>query len=122
MPLFQLIHKPICQGSLFLILTVLIACIARPQSADRLWVISGLLYGCFIVTNAVVAFFVMDTWPYFFISLGVSFLYLLVIAVTVKMFMHVFHLEGSEESAMVFMIVIFHPLALLLAIFLKWIF
>jgi len=122
MHLFQLIQKPIYQALLFVLLTIVFAFMLKPKSADKLWVICGLIYCAFILSNAVLSFWAVDVWPYFFVSLGCSLLYLAVIAVTVKVLMNILKLEGSEESAMVFLVVIFHPVALLLAIFLKWAF
>ena len=122
MLVFQLIQQPLYQGLFCVLMTIVVACIVKPKTADKLWVICGLLYCFFIVVNAVLSFWAVTTWPYFFLSLGVSLLYLAVIASIVKVLLKVLKLEGSEESAMVFLVIIFHPVVLLLAVFLKWIF
>ena len=75
-----------------------------------------------MLLNAILAFFADDIWSYFFISLGISILYLCVTALTANILLKVLKLSGSQESAMIFMVVIFHPVALLLSIFLKWAF
>lgn len=121
MSLYQLTGKPIYQGLLFILLSIMATLIANPKKADTIWVIGGLVYCFFILANAVLAFFTTNTWHYFFISLGVSLLYLVVIAIVVNIFTNVYRLKGTEESAMIFLVIIFHPLVLLLSIFLKWI-
>ena len=120
MQLFQLIHKPFYQSLIFILFTILVTIIIKPKTADHLWVICGCIYGLFMLTNAVLAFSAVDIWSYFFISLGISILYLCMTAVTVNMLMHILKLTGSQESAMIFMVVIFHPIVLLMAVFLKW--
>ncbi|MDB5255890.1 MAG: hypothetical protein JWM14_585 [Chitinophagaceae bacterium] len=120
MQLFQLIQKPVYQALLFVLLTLVLAWIVKPKTADKIWVIGGLMYCFFILTNFVLSFWAIDTWSYFFISLGFSLLYLAVIVLVVKVLMKMLKLEGSEESAMIFLVIIFHPFFLLLAIFFKW--
>ena len=122
MHLFQLIHKPVYQGLLFIILTVMLTFIVRPKTADSTWVTAGLAYCCFILANAVLAFWSNEIWRYFFLSIGVSLLYLLVIALVAKALISSLHLKGTEESAMIFIVIILHPVLLLLSIFVKWIF
>ena len=122
MHLFQLIQKPTYQGLLFVIFTLILAFVLRPRNADHAWVICGLVYGVFILTNSILAFYTISIWQYFFISIGISLLYLLVIALVVKILINSLKLEGPEESAMIFIIIIFHPVALLFSIFLKWVF
>ncbi len=119
---FELIQKPGYQVLLFVCTTILLTLITRPRSSDKIWVVAGLLYFLFILTNAIFVFNESEVWSYFFISLGFSFLYLLVIAVTVKVLIKVLKRKGEEESAMIFLIVIFHPILLLVSIFLGWIF
>ena len=122
MQLFQLIRQPLYQGLLFIVLSSIISLIVKPRIADNLWVICGVIYCFFILTNTVLAFYAPDIWQYIFISLGISVLYLCLTAVTANMLIHLLRLEGSGESAMMFIVIIFHPVTLLLSVFLKWAF
>ena len=122
MHLLQLFHKPAYQAFFFILLTIVLALIIRPRSAEKVWVMCGVMYCFFIVTNSVLSFWAAEVWSYFFLSLGFTLLYLILIAVIVKIIVSALKLAGSEESAMIFLVVIFHPVALLLVLFLKWAF
>ncbi len=122
MHLFQLIRKPAYQALLFVIFSIAVTFIIRPRIADNVWVICGLTYCFFILANSVLSFFAVNVWQYFFISLGVSFLYLLVAGFIANMLINALKLEGSGESGMIFLVIIFHPVSLLVSIALKWAF
>jgi cation transporter-like permease len=79
------------------------------------------LYIAFILTNAVFLLFEDSTWTYFFISLASSLLYILVAGSLVSLLIRVLKIRGSGESAMIFVSIIYHPVILLLMIFVKWI-
>ena len=55
MHLFHLIQKPLYQGLLFIVLTIVVTFIAKPRDVDQLWVIFGLTYCLFILTNLILA-------------------------------------------------------------------
>lgn len=122
MSLFQLIQKPVYQVLLFVLMTVLLALLTRPRTSDKIWVIAGLMYSLFILTNSVLLFFETQLWFYLMVSIGCSLFYLLVIAFVVKVLIKALKRKGTEESSMIFLVVIFHPGLLLSAIFVRWIF
>lgn len=119
--LFERMQQPVYQAAVCIIFTILLNMLLKPGNADTVWVICGFAYSCFILMNAAGVFFTGPVWYYFFISMGFSLLYLLVIAVVANLLIQSLKLEGTQESAMVFMVILLHPVALLLAIFLKWI-
>jgi hypothetical protein len=118
--LFDWLQKPFYQLLFFIPLTFVVLVIVRPVKTDNAWVIAGIVYGCFIVVNTVLVGFSDKPWYYFLISLGFSILYLLAIGVLIPGLIKVMKIEGSGESAMIFLIIIYHPLALMLMMFLKW--
>lgn len=122
MHLFQLLHKPAYQALLFVLLTIVLAVVVRPKNAEKVWVLCGVVYCLFIATNSALSFWAVEVWSYFFLSLGFTIVYLFAIAIIVKVIIKALKLAGSEESAMVFLVVIFHPIALLLVLLLKWAF
>lgn len=122
MHFFYLIQKPALHGVLFFILSFVLNFIIRPRTADNVWVVCGLAYCCFIVSNTILLFYDADVWQYFFTSIGVSVLYVLAISFTAGLYIDTLELDGSGESSMMFLVIIYHPIALLFAIFMKWIF
>jgi hypothetical protein len=118
----QLFQRPPYQALFFLLLTVLVYAIIRPVEADRVWVISGVLYVAFIVINSIFLWPAERAWAYFFYSLGISILYLLISATLVNGYLNLFKVEGSGESGMIFLVIIYHPFTLLFVMFLKWLF
>ncbi|MEQ8417104.1 MAG: hypothetical protein RIB71_21660 [Imperialibacter sp.] len=118
--LFEWFQKPLYQLLFFIPLTFIVLVLVRPVKADNAWVISGIVYGCFLVVNTVLIGFADKPWYYFLISLGFSILYLITIGVLIPALIKVMKMEGSGESAMIFLLIIYHPLALMLMMFLKW--
>ncbi|CAD5276720.1 MULTISPECIES: hypothetical protein [unclassified Imperialibacter] len=118
--LFEWLQKPFYQLQVFVVLTFVFLVIMRPVKADNAWMIAGIVYGCFIVVNTVLIGFADKPWYYFLTSLGFSILYLIAIGVLIPALIRVMKMEGSGESAMVFLLIIYHPLALMLMMFLKW--
>jgi hypothetical protein len=50
---FQLLQRPPYQAIFFLLLTVVVYAIIRPADAEKVWVISGVLYVAFIAVNSI---------------------------------------------------------------------
>jgi hypothetical protein len=119
---FQLAQRPLYQAIFFLILTIVLYAIVRPGEAEKVWVIAGILYITFILTNSILFWPAGTAWSYFFYSLLFSIIYLVVIGGVVKVYSDLFKVEGSGESGMIFLVIIYHPFALLLVMLLKWLF
>jgi hypothetical protein len=66
------------------------------------------------------ALFIVNIWPYFFISLLCSVGYLLVVSFLAPLLIQLQRAEGSGESAMIFLVIIYHPFILLLMFLAKW--
>ena len=118
----QALHKPWYQASLLLALTVLLLIVVRPKQQDSLWLIAGLGYALFILVNAVAIWFSDSPWTYVLQSLLIAVLYLAAAAAVVTLFAPLLHAQGSGESAMVFLIIIYHPLALALVKLCQWLY
>lgn len=114
------IGRPLLQIVFFTLLSAVIMPIARPKNADSVYAIAGGIYAAFVVVNSILLFFAPRTWPYFFQSMLASIIYLLVAALLAAMYLSITKTKGSSEGAMVFLVVLYHPPALLLAIFLQW--
>jgi len=115
------IQKPAYQALLFLLVTPILILVIRPKSADAAWVIAAYIFMAFIIVNAGLLWFANSGWRYFFYSVGVAVIYLLLIPVIMAALLKVFRLKGSEESSMAFLVVIYQPFALLLVMLAKWI-
>jgi len=118
----ELIQRPIFQVLLFLLLTIASIFIIGPKSADKTWIIAGLFFIAFILLNSVMIFIVPNNWSYFFYSIGLSILYLICISFIIPATIKLLKIEGSGESAMVFLFIIYHPVFLLCMLFLKWVY
>ena len=119
--IFDLLHQPLYQLVFFLLLTMLSVPFLMAKKANATWNVTGILYVAFIFTNAVFFWFADGTWSYFFISLAVSVLYILAAGVVVSFLINALKISGSGESGMIFLVVIYHPVVLLLIVFVKWI-
>lgn len=118
---FDLLYQPIYQVAFFLVLTVLLAPLFGARNPNAVWNTSGLLYVGFMIMNAVYLFLGDGQWAYFFISLGCSLLYIALAGIAASSIIKVLRLDGSGESAMIFLSVIYHPFILLATMFLRWI-
>jgi hypothetical protein len=118
---YLLIQKPAYQALLFLLLTPIIIFVIQPKSPEMVWTIAAYVFAFFLIVNAVMLWFDDSPWRYFFISIGFTVGYLLLIAMIVQVLLKVLQLKGSEESAMAFLIIIYQPFALLLVMFVKWV-
>ena len=78
--LLPLLHRPLHQWLLFISVTLVVLLIIRPQKEDSLWVMAGVLYIGFILTNSAFIWAAERPWMYLLISFGLSIAYILVIA------------------------------------------
>lgn len=116
-----LLQKPVYQAVLFLLFTPLLIFVLRPESADKAWQIAVYVFGVFLVVNAALLWFAEKPWGYFFYSIASALLYILLIALIMRVVLRLLRVESSEESAMAFLIVIYQPFALMLMMLLRWI-
>lgn len=114
------ISKPYIQATIFIGVTLVLLLIVRPKQEETLWILAGTLYILFMVANGVMLFWQEAHWPYFFLSLLISILYLFIAQAIVTVHVRLFNTPGSGESSMIFLVVIYHPIVLLGVIFLKW--
>jgi hypothetical protein len=116
------IGRPFFQAIFFILLSLVILPFARSKDANSVYTIAGILFAFFIITNCGMVCFVPKVWPYFFYSMLFSLAYLLIIAIIVPAYISLMKIEGSGESGMIFLIILYHPVLLLVMIFLKWIY
>jgi hypothetical protein len=119
--LVHLLRQPLYQVGFFLLLTMVLIPLLRAKGPNAIWNVAGVLYIGFIFANAIFFWFEDGIWSYFFISLVYSLLYLLLAGVLVSLLIEALKIDGSGESAMIFLFIIYHPVILLMVILLKWI-
>lgn len=120
--LVEIIQRPYIQATFFILLTILAIFILGPKNADNTWSIAGIVFIGFMLTNSIFICAAHNSLSYFLYSLGFSVLYLICIAVLLPALIKLLKIEGSGESAMVFIFIIYHPAFLLLVLFLKWLY
>ncbi len=120
--LFELLQKPFVQFLLFIPLTILAVLVFGSKNTESTWTVAGFVFIGFVVLNSIFIFFATNHWSYFLYSLGFSVLYLTTIAILLPLLIKILKIEGSGESAMVFIFIIYHPVCLLLLMFLKWVY
>jgi hypothetical protein len=120
--IFELIQKPFIQFLISISLTILLILFIGNKSAEKTWTLAGLFFIGFIVINSIIICTIPNTWTYFFYSLGFSVLYLICVAVLIPFLIKKMNIEGSGESGMIFIFIIYHPLFLLFVLFLKWLY
>lgn len=113
--------KPYVHVIVFLVVTFAAFLLLRPKDANALYTMAGVVYVAFILANSVLVFFAQNTWSYFFISLLFSLVYLMAVALLSSLYIRLAKVEGSGESATMFLVIIYHPAVLLLVILVKWI-
>jgi hypothetical protein len=118
--IFELLQKPFVQMATFVLLTIPAVFIIGPKNADHVWTIAGFIYIGFIFVNSILICTVSNSWNYFFFSLGFSVLYLVSVSIIITTLIKLLKIEGSGESAMTFLFIIYHPVFLLFVLFLKW--
>lgn len=114
--------KPFIQILFFIFLSVIIIVFSRPKDANAVYTIAGIVYIVFILVNSFYVFFIPNMWTYFFYSMLFSLLYLLIISIILPGYINLAKIAGSGESGMIFLVIMYHPLAVLFVIFLKWIY
>lgn len=120
--IMSFLQKPLYQMLFVQGLSLLAMLAYRPQNVNSLWTVAGLFYILFIVINSLFIWFAPRVWMYFFSSVGFSVLYMLLAYLISSAISGLFKLEGSGESSMIFLVIIYHPFALLLVIFLNWLY
>jgi hypothetical protein len=122
MQMFSYLYSPLYQIIGFFLLTVLSLLIFGKHLAESLWNIGGIVFGCYIIFSSILILFVDSGWGYFFSTLGYSILYLIITGILIQIIIRVMQIPGSNESAMIFLIIMFHPILLLFFKFIKWLF
>lgn len=116
----QVLGRPLYQAVFFCVVMVLLFVVVRPADKEALWMMAGITYVLFMLVNAVMVWHTDSQWTYFFISLLVSVSYLIVANSAVKAHTVLFKTEGSDESSMVFLVIMYHPVAVLVVMLVKW--
>lgn len=116
-----MMQKPAYQALLFLLITPLLVFIFQPRNADIAWVIAFCAFASFLLVNAVGLWFDDSPWRYFFLSIGCAVGYILLIGVIMPPILKVFNINGSGESGMAFLVIIYQPFILLLVMLVKWV-
>jgi hypothetical protein len=83
---------------------------------------AGVLYVAFILTNTAFIWVADKPWIYLLISIGLSVLYVFLIGLISTGYCKLVETEGSGESGMIFLVVMYHPVLLLLVILIKWLY
>jgi len=117
---FELMQKPLYQALFFALLSIGLIVVIRPKIPNTVYKATGIVYGGFILVNSLFIFFAPSVWPYFFYSLLCSIGYVALLAMTNSTYIKQRKLKGSSASAMVFLMIIYHPIALLICIFFSW--
>ena len=118
--IFEILQKPYAQALLFLLLTVLFVFIIGPKSTEHVWSIAGIIFIGFMLVNSMYICFASNSLSYFFYSLLFSILYIGCVAVLLTVLIKLLKTDGSDEGAMIFIFIIYHPAFLLFVLFLKW--
>lgn len=118
--IFEILQKPFVQMLFFLCLTILSVLIIKPKNCDKTWNIAGIVFIGFILANSLLICTVSNNWTYYFSSILFSLLYLIIISIIIPALIKLLKIEGSGESAMIFITIIYHPVCLLMMLFLKW--
>jgi hypothetical protein len=120
--LLNSIYRPWYQALFCIVLMLVLVAIIRPDKEDSLWVIAGLSFVLFMLLNSAMIWASPTQWTYFFLSLLISVAYLFAANVIVTGYVSSFNVKGSGESSMIFLVIIYHPFALLLVMFVKWLY
>lgn len=118
--IYELFQKPGIQLLFFILLTIVVVLVIKPENSDKAWSIAGYIYLSYMLINTILICTVPDHWNYFFYSLGFSVLYLLCISPLVPALIKILKIEGPEDNAMMFIYILYHPVLLLFALLLKW--
>lgn len=116
------LQKPVYQLAIIQLLSVLVIIIYRPNDVNSSWTVVGLFYVLFIMLNSVFIWSAPRVWVYFFTSLGLSMVYMLLAYFVVSLFNELMKIKGSGESSMIFLVIIYHPFSLLIVLAVKWLY
>jgi hypothetical protein len=119
--LYLLIQKPAYQALLFLLLTPILILVIQPGNADKAWVIAFCAFALFLLVNAIGLWFDDSHWKYFFYSIGFAVGYILLIGAIMPGILKIMNLDGSGESGMAFLVIIYQPFILMLVMLAKWV-
>lgn len=122
MTFLSILQKPIYQLLIIQALSVLAVLVYKPHGVNAAWTVIGLFYILFILVNSVFIWPATSPWQYFFISLGISILYLLISWMACSGLSRLLKLEGSGESSMLFLVIIYHPFTLIFIMLVKWVY
>lgn len=115
-----LLQKPAYQALFFLLLTPLLLVVTQIKSADKAWSLAVFVFFVFMISNASLLWWAASPWPYFFVSIGVAVAYVLLMGSVLPSLLEVLRIHGSGESAMAFLVVMYHPFLLLGVMVVKW--
>lgn len=118
--LYLLIQKPAYQALLFFLLTPTVIFILRPTNVDKAWFIAICMFVLFLIVNSVMLWFDESPWRYFFYSIAFAVGYVAAIAIIMPALIKVLRLDGSGETAMAFLVLIYQPFALMIVMLVKW--
>jgi len=118
----DVIRKPFFHFVVFILISIALLVALHPHAADATWFLLGIIYGIFIIFNSIAMIWPGRSWNYFFYSLGLSVLYILISFTIGRLYLSFVDPEGSFESSMIFLVILYHPFCLLIVIFLKWLY
>jgi hypothetical protein len=116
------IFRPAWQAFILLLINIILLIIVRPNHLEHTWILAGAGYGLFILINSIFIWKSGAPWRYFFLSMVISVGYLFVAWAITTGYASITTASGSNESSMVFLIIMYHPFALLVVMFFKWLF
>ena len=120
--MFSNLSTPLFMTLGFFLLTFVSLLIFSKNQAESYWTIAGIVFGCYILFSSIIVLFIDKGWGYFFSILGFSVLYLILTGILIQIIIQVKQIPGSNESAMIFLIIMAHPILLLFFKFIKWLF
>ncbi len=120
--LFEFLQKPFIQALFFIFLTIVAVLVIKPKTIDKTWTLAGIFFISFMLVNALLIWVAADSWSYFFYSFLFAVLYLCSISVILPALIKLVKIEGTAESAMIFVFIIYHPVLLLFVLFIKWLY
>ncbi|MFK7740105.1 MAG: hypothetical protein AB8H80_07245 [Planctomycetota bacterium] len=119
--MFAILEDPLPLAVAFASVTLLSLPLGR-RTAGRMWGTAGTVYGCYILTSSLCALLALDILPFAITTLGCSALYMIFVGGVVQVLIKLFKIQGSSEGAMVFLIIIYHPITLLVAAGIRWVY
>jgi hypothetical protein len=121
-PVDNFVRKPAGQLTMFLAVTLIAELLAQTSDTSILWMIAGIIYAGFILTNSILISGADNVWGYFLYSLVISVVFVFISFGITAGYAAIIHAKGGNESSMVYLIIIYHPFAMLTVIFLRWLY